>query len=74
MWGYIVYAILLILAYVLAPKPPPPEDAQVQQGEVPTANANEAIPVIFGTVRIKQPNVVWWGAARTEAIYSKSGK
>ncbi len=36
--------------------------------DAPTAEEGIPIPVLFGTKRIKGPNVVWYGDITTEAI------
>jgi hypothetical protein len=41
---------------------------------VPTAEQDRPIPVIFGTVWITGPNVVWYGDLRTEGIPAPGGK
>ena len=75
MWYY--YAAVLVaglfISRALAPKPaaPPPGDIT---GSVPTAEAGKAIPVLFGTRILSQPNVVWWGDVLAEPIYAKGGK
>jgi hypothetical protein len=36
--------------------------------DVPTADEGVEVSVLFGTRRIKGPNVVWWGDLKTSAI------
>ncbi len=62
---------LSIIAAALAPKPP---DAEVQEADIPKSEEGAPIPVVFGTVRIKSSNTVWWGDPRTERVRTKSGK
>lgn len=75
MWYYYAAVLVasLVISRVLAPKPsaPPPGDIS---GGIPTAEAGKAIPVLFGTRIIAQPNVVWWGDILAEPIYSDGGK
>lgn len=75
MWYYYaaVLVISLIVARASAPKAatPPPGDIS---GNIPTAEAGKAIPVLFGTRIISQPNIVWWGDIKTVPIYSDGGK
>jgi len=72
---FTIFVVLALMAvsYLLAPKPKA-QDAVPQEGQLPTASADAALPVLFGTKNIKQGNCVWWGDARTEAIYKKGGK
>jgi hypothetical protein len=70
-------AILIVSAFVvsaLAPRPPAPKPAALEDFDVPTAEQGRPIPVIFGTVTVTGPNVIWYGNLRTEAIKQKGGK
>lgn len=70
-------AILIVSSYVsaaLAPKPPKPKPASLTDFDVPTAEEGRPVPVVFGTVWVTGPNVIWYGHLRTEAIKSSSGK
>ena len=78
-WGFLIgLAIsfgLSYLAYVIAPKPknrssssggPPPKL------EDPTAEVGRAIPVVFGTVNIVAPNVIYFADKERIALGRKS--
>lgn len=52
---------MMVLSYVLAPKPKAPKPDGVKQLEDPTAEAGKEMCVIFGTVTQKDPNVLWFG-------------
>ena len=39
--------------------------------QFPTTTKDRVVPIVFGTVRIKGPNVVWYGDLRREAITIK---
>ena len=70
-------AIMLVSAYVswaLAPKPPAPKPASLDDFDVPKAEEGTPIGVVFGNVIIKAPTLVWWGDLSTEKIKTKSGK
>lgn len=73
--GYI--AILIVSALVasaLAPKPPAPKPAALEDFDVPVAEEGRPIPVVFGTVTVTGPNVLWYGDLSTTAIKQKGGK
>lgn len=74
-WLYAaVFVAALVVSYVLAPKPqsaPPPGISEIN---VTTAEEGREIPVLFGTRRLKGPNVVWYGDVRIVAIKKKGGK
>ena len=64
----------MIISAMLAPKPPEPRASAIGDFEVPTADQDRAIPVIFGKVWITGPNVVWYGDLKVVPIKKKSGK
>lgn len=76
LWFWALYAVLMIVSFILSPKPktPVPEaptPAGLEDFNIPTATAGREIPVLFGTRWIKAPNVVWYGdlhiTAKTES-------
>ena len=69
-----VLLISAVVAYALAPKPPKPKPASLADFDIPTAEQGRPIPVIFGTVLVTGPNVIWYGDLGTEPIKAKSGK
>lgn len=74
-WVYFAVSIALAgLSYLLMPKPQAPSPAAADKFDIPTAQAGESIPVLFGTRDIKGANVVWYGDIKTVAIKSKGGK
>lgn len=78
MYGWVAMVIVLIasivISYALQPKPPNARPAALADFDVPTAEEGRPIPVIFGTVWVKGPNVLWYGDLTTIPIKSKSGK
>lgn len=75
MWQFLAgVAIALIATYALRPKPYSEPPAGLSDLEVPTAAEGREIPVLFGCVEIKTPNVVWYGDLKTKAIKSSGGK
>lgn len=70
MWYYYL-AVLIVsvyISYALAPKPPQPKPAVLADFDVPTAEEDREIPVIFGTVTVTGPNCIWYGNLRVEQI------
>jgi len=70
-------AILVISSFVvsaLAPKPPAPKPASLQDFDVPTAEQGRPIPVVFGTVTVTGANVIWYGNLVAKPIKKKGGK
>ncbi len=50
-----------VVAYLLTPKPKLPKPPAVRDLENPVAEAGKPIPVVFGSVRVKGLNVLWFG-------------
>lgn len=74
-WEYIVVLIIAaVVSYALAPKPPIPPPATLEDFQVPTAEEGRPIPVVFGEVWITGPNVLWYGNLSAQPIYKKGGK
>lgn len=74
-----ITAIIILVASVListalAPKPPQPKPAALEDFSVPTAEEGRPIPVVFGEVWITGPNVLWYGDLRSTPIRKKGGK
>ena len=73
--GYlIVFVVAFALAYALQPKPVVPKPATLSDFNVPTAEPGRPIPMVFGTVLLRSPNVVWYGDLSYSKIKTKSGK
>lgn len=58
----------------LAPKPPIPEPASLEDVDAPVAEEGKAIPVVFGDAWVTGPNVLWYGDLRATPIRKKGGK
>lgn len=74
---WVQLAILIVsalISYALAPKPPVPKPASLQDFDAPTAEEGRPVPVIFGTVWMRGPNVLWYGDLRSTPIRTKGGK
>lgn len=66
----LVYALTWLasslVSIALRPKPDRPQPGGLSDFEVPTADASRAIPVVFGTVKVTGPSVIWYGNLGTE--------
>lgn len=63
-WVIVQIAIavaLLVVSYAMQPKPPKQKPPQVGQLDEPTADAGRPVPVVFGTVLLKSPNLIYSG-------------
>lgn len=66
----LIYAVIFVLSELLRPKPELENAKAAGLGDFqfPTAQEDRAVPVIFGTVRQKGPNVVWYGDYRQDPL------
>lgn len=63
-------AVFFVLSEVLKPKPniENARPAGIDEFNFPTATESRYVPVVWGTVKISGPNVVWYGDLRARAI------
>ncbi|MFN3615207.1 MAG: hypothetical protein ACK4WC_11710 [Rubrimonas sp.] len=79
-WTFIARLVLGLLlsaiSYALSPRPrvETPRAAGLDDVSLPTAEEGRPIPVVFGTVLITGPNVVWAGDLRVDPIRKSGGK
>lgn len=69
----LISTVLLIGAYLLAPKPKQPKLPSVDDLEEPTAEAGRPIPVVWGSVEMSGTNVIWYGDKKLKKRKIKSG-
>jgi hypothetical protein len=65
----IIYIILIYLAYSMAPDSEEQSPATLDAMKAPTADLGREIPVLFGTMLIEGPNVVWYGDFKSVPLY-----
>jgi len=70
----ILLVVSVIVSYALRPKPPVPKPAALEDFDIPVAEQGRPIPVVFGTMLLTGPNVLWYGDLRTTPIKEKGGK
>lgn len=66
--------VSLIVSYALRPKPVIPKPASLGDFDIPMAELGRAVPVVFGTMVLRSPSVIWYGDLRTTAIKKKQKK
>ncbi len=59
---------LSLAARYLGPKPDKPQPKGISDFDGPTADPARAIPVVFGSVKLTSPNVVWYGNLGAEGF------
>ena len=62
-----------VLSALLQKRPKDAQPSSLGDFTFPTAQEGRAIPVIFGTVKMAAPNVVWYGDLSVDAIKKKGG-
>lgn len=69
----ILTAIFLVLSEFLKPKPKVENQRPAGLGDFqfPTAMEGRPVPIVWGTVKLAAPNVIWYGDLRNEAITKK---
>ncbi|MCM2480210.1 hypothetical protein [Serpentinimonas maccroryi] len=72
-WNLFIFVVSSFLSAALAPRPPAPKPAALADIDAPTAEEGRPIPVVFGAVLIRGPNVVWYGDLVADPIHSSSG-
>lgn len=71
MFELAIYIIALVLVVALMPTPKSNvKPASLADIDAPTAEPGRPIPVVFGTVLLKSPNVVWYGDFMYIPIYA----
>lgn len=68
----IIAIVLMITAYLLAPKPKTPQSNATTDTDKPTADASRPVPVVFGDVTIKSPNCLWYGEISSQEVKVKA--
>jgi len=58
--------VLVAVSAMLAPKPKQTK-AEIRELDDPTADAGREIPVVFGTVTVKDSNILWFGEKTTKS-------
>ena len=66
----VISLVLMVAAYLLMPKPKT-ESTTAGDMENPTASAGSPIKVVFGTITIKDPNILWFGDKETNTFSTK---
>jgi len=77
MWIQLIIAIImLIISFLMMPKPKRSDPAAqtLSDSDFPIANESDEIPVVFGEVVLAQPNIVYWGDVKTREIRKSGGK
>ena len=69
-WTLVLFVVTIALSELLRPKPNIEDQRPAGLGDfqVPTTTEGRVVPLIWGRVRQKGPNVIWYGDLRQDAI------
>lgn len=72
----IIISALIVRAIALTQMPGPlePSPTSLEDFNAPTAEPGRPVPVVFGTVLLKAPNVVWYGDLGYQQVKTGGGK
>lgn len=73
MWWLVALGVLYVAATKI-PKAEEPKPLRLEDIDSPTAEEGLDIPVVFGTVVVDAPNVVWYGDLAAHPVRQKSSK
>lgn len=68
----VIALVMMVVSYLLMPKPKTGSATKSDGMDDPTASAGSPIKVVFGTVTIKDPNVLWYGDKSTHTFKTKA--
>lgn len=72
MWLFAIVLVLLVaVAFLFTPTPPQKDEqkpTKLEDFTVPTADPDRFVQEIFGTVRIRAPNCLWYGDLENQKI------
>jgi len=70
---FFIWAAFFVLGELIRPRPDIEDAKPYGLGDFnfPTATEGRTVPIIWGRVKIKGPNCVWYGNLRTQAIKKK---
>lgn len=75
MWfQFFVLVFSFVMMYLLRPKISMPSPTAAKKLDIPKAEEGEEAGVVYGTVWITDPQVVWYGDMTSAAIKEKAGK
>jgi hypothetical protein len=75
MWvNLIIGLVLSLVGLLLRPKPEPPKPNTIGDFNIPITKEGSEIPIVYGTVWITSPQIVWYGDFRTEPVKTRTPK
>jgi hypothetical protein len=72
-FAFFLFVGSTVLSALLQKRPKDVQPSSLGDFQAPTAQEGRPIPVVFGTVKLAAPNVVWFGDLKVVPIKKKSG-
>lgn len=73
-WNILIGLALMIIGYLIMPKPKQPKPPEMSELEGPTADAAAPIIKVFGDMTVKSMNTLWYGHIANVRKKKKSNK
>lgn len=70
----LVGAALMLVAYMLRPKPEEPKAATLDEIDIPRSTEGDEIGMIFGTAWINSPQVAWFGDYLADPLFDDGSR
>ena len=67
----VVALALMLVSFLLTPKPKQTSNTDTNSMDDPKASAGTPVKVVFGTITIKDPNILWYGDKSTHTFKVK---
>ena len=68
----VIALVMMVVSYLLMPKPKSGATSDVDSMDDPKASAGSPIKVVFGTITVKDPNILWYGDKSTRTYKVKA--
>ena len=69
---FLTFLLSVAATAALTPRPPSPKPAALEDFDLPTADSDRPLPVLFGTAEITGPNVCYYGDYTSTRIKQRS--
>lgn len=68
----VIALVMMVISYLIMPRPKSSSSTDTNSMDDPKASAGSPIKVIFGTITVKDPNVLWYGDKSTHTYKVKA--
>ena len=68
MWAFITFIATALFSFFLRPSVRQQKQEPASKVNIPQTGEGKSVPVVFGTVKIKNPHIVWYGDVKAVAL------